>query len=95
MKRSDLDTLVSEGEGPTLEYKESLSSSFVRGIVALANTAGGKILLGVADDGTVKGVSDSNDLRARIQDMARNCDPPVAVLVERVGEVTVVTVSES
>jgi ATP-dependent DNA helicase RecG len=78
-----------------LEYKESLSSSFAREIVALANTAGGRILVGVADDGTVKGVPDSNEMRARIQDIARKCDPPVTVLVERMGEVTVVTVRES
>jgi len=63
--------------------------------VAMANTAGGKILLGVRDDGTVKGFPDSNEQRARIQDIARNCDPPVKVLVQRVGEVMVVTVRES
>ena len=95
MKPSDLDILVHEGEGTTLEYKESLSASFAREVVALANTAGGRILLGVADDGSVKGTPDSNELRARIQDIARNCDPPVKVLVERVGKVTAVTVRES
>ena len=47
----------------------------------MANTVGGKLLLGVRDDGTVIGVKDSNALRARIQDIARNCDPPVKVLV--------------
>jgi ATP-dependent DNA helicase RecG len=95
MKRSELEILLQEGEGSMLEYKESLSASFARELVAMANTAGGKILLGVRDDGTVKGIRDSNDLRARIQDIARNCDPPVKVLVQRVGEVTVVTVRES
>jgi len=95
MKRLDLDILLQEGEGSMLEYKESLSASFARELVAMANTAGGKILLGVRDDGTVKGIPDSNDLRARIQDIARNCDPPVKVLVQRVGEVTVVTIRES
>lgn len=95
MKLSDLAILVREGEGTTLEYKESLSSSFARELVALANTAGGRILLGVADDGSIKGVADSNVLRARIQDIARNCDPPVEVLVERVGTVIAVTVRES
>jgi len=49
----------------------------------------------VRDDGTVAGVKDSNNLRARIQDMARNCDPPVKVVVEPVGEVVVVHVHES
>jgi ATP-dependent DNA helicase RecG len=95
MKPSELEILLREAEGSMLEYKESLSSSFARELVALANTAGGKILLGVRDDGTVKGIPDSNNLRARIQDFARNCDPSIKVLVERVGKVTVVTVRES
>ena len=95
MKRLDIDILLQEGEGTMLEYKENLSSSFARELVAMANTAGGKILLGVRDDGTVKGFPDSNEQRARIQDIARNCDPPVKVLVQRVGEVMVVTVRES
>jgi len=95
MKRLDLDILLQEGEGAMLEYKESLSASFARELVALANTAGGKILLGVRDDRTVKGIPDSNDLRARIQDIARNCDQTVKVLVQRLGEVTVVTVREN
>ena len=78
-----------------LEYKEGISSSFARELVALANTAGGRILLGVRDDGTVKGIADTNQLCARIQDIARNCDPPVKIFVQRIGEVTVVTVRES
>ncbi len=95
MKPTELDILRGEGEGTMLEYKESLSSSFARELVALANTAGGKILLGVRDDGSVKGIADSNRLRARIQDIARDCDPPVKVLAEQVAEVMVVTVRES
>lgn len=66
MKPDDLDILVQEGEGTTLEFKEGLSSSFARELVAMANTIGGKILLGVGDDGTVVGVNDSNRLRSRV-----------------------------
>ena len=91
----DLQILIQEGEGTTLEFKESLSSSFARELVALANTIGGKILLGVRDDGTVVGVQDTNTLRARIQDIARNCDHPVQVLAEPVGGVFAVHVRES
>ena len=87
MTPGDLRILIQEGEGKTLEFKESLSSSFARELVALANTIGGKILIGVRDDGTVIGVHDSNTIRARIQDIARNCDPPVKVLAEPVGGV--------
>ena len=55
MRKSDLDILLNEGEGSMLEYKEALSSSLVRELVAFANSTGGKILLGVHDDGTVVG----------------------------------------
>ena len=95
MTLDDLQILIQEGEGTTLEFKESLSSSFARELVALANTIGGKILLGVRDDGTVVGVQDTNTLRARIQDIARNCDPPVQVLAEPVGGVFAIHVRES
>jgi len=95
MKLEQLEILLQEGEGTMLEYKESLSSSFARELVALANTLGGLILLGVRDDGSVCGIQDSNELRARIQDIARNCDPSVRVLVDSVGKVVVVTVRES
>lgn len=95
MKTADLKILIQEGEGTTLEFKEGPSASLAREIVALANTIGGKVLLGVRDDGTVAGVQDSNTLRARIQDTARNCDPPVKVVVEPAGEVIVIHVQES
>ncbi len=61
----------------------------------MANTIGGKILLGVRDDGMVLGVRDSNALRAGIQDIARNCDPPVKVAIEPVSKVLAVHVRES
>jgi len=51
--------------------------------------------LGVRDNGTVIGVRDSNKLRAQIQDIARNCDPPVNLLIETVEKVMVITVRES
>jgi len=95
MRQTDLDILLHEGEGSMLEYKESFSSSLARELVAFANSAGGKILIGVRDDGAIAGVHDSNDLRAKVQDIARNCDPPVKVLVEPLGKVVVVHVRES
>lgn len=85
MKATDLDILLQEGEGAMLEYKEGLFSSFARELVAFANTAGGRILLGVRDDGTVKGIADTNELRARIQDIAGNCDPPMKILLHRIA----------
>lgn len=95
MTPADLRIVVQEGEGTTLEFKEGFSSSFAREMVAMANTIGGRILLGVRDDGTISGVNDTNQLRARIQDIARNCDPPIHIVVEPIEEVLVVHVRES
>ena len=95
MTAADLEILVQQGEGTTLEFKEAVSSSFARGIVALANTIGGKILVGVSDDGRMIGVEDGNAVRARIQNIARDCDPSVRVLVEPVNGVLLVHVRES
>ena len=95
VKTADLRILIQEGEGTTLEFKESISASVAREIVAMANTIGGRILFGVRDNGTVVGMKDTNILRARIQDIARNCDPPVKVIVEPVEGVLVAHVRES
>ena len=47
-------------EGKTLEFKRDLSSPTkpLRTIVAFANSAGGRLVVGVDDDGTVVGVAD-------------------------------------
>jgi ATP-dependent DNA helicase RecG len=95
MKQTDLDILLREGEGSMLEYKEAFSSSLARDLAALANSSGGKILLGVRDDGKVFGIRDSNQLRAQVQDIARNRDPTIKILVEALGRVMVITVRES
>lgn len=62
---AELLTLGPEGrvvinEGKTLEFKRDLSSPDgpLRTIVAFANSAGGRLVVGVADDGTVVGVED-------------------------------------
>lgn len=47
-------------EGKTLEFKRDLSSPTkpLRTTVAFANSAGGRLVVGVDDDGTVVGVAD-------------------------------------
>lgn len=51
---------VSDIESKTLEFKRDLSSPDgpLRTFVAFANSAGGRLIVGVADDGTVVGVDD-------------------------------------
>ena len=55
-----LDTLLTLPEGKTLEFKRDLSSPrpWLKTLVAFANTAGGKLVIGVEDDRRVTGVED-------------------------------------
>jgi len=46
-----LETLISQNEGKTLEFKENTKSltSIIKAVIALANTSGGNIVIGVED----------------------------------------------
>ena len=45
-----------ERESSTLEYKEEITNTFLKTVSAFANYQDGKIIFGVRDDGTVKGI---------------------------------------
>jgi len=78
MKR-ELSLILMGPEGQFIEFKRAVASSLAREISAFANSGGGTILVGVADDGKTVGVRNVNDALARIESIARNCDPPVPV----------------
>lgn len=86
--------LIREGEGLSAEFKERYTPRIDEDIVAFANAKGGTVLLGVRDDGTVAGERLTNDLKARINSLARNCKPTVSVELAQVGEVVAVVVTE-
>ncbi len=94
MTEKELQFVLSEGEGPFVEFKEKVGKTLVREIVAFANAAGGRILLGVSDDSTAVGIDVDNRLKSSVQDMARNCDPSVIVELKTVGNILVVEVPE-
>jgi len=48
---------LQHGESQSLEFKSSFDRETVETVVAFANTTGGTVLIGVADDGSVKGVT--------------------------------------
>ncbi|MGI6414371.1 MAG: helix-turn-helix domain-containing protein [Thermoguttaceae bacterium] len=86
--------LIREGEGLTVEFKERYTSRMDEDIVAFANARGGTLLLGVRDDGAVCGERLTNDLKAKINSLARNCKPAIAVAFRQVGNVVAVLVPE-
>ncbi|GAA3964795.1 AlbA family DNA-binding domain-containing protein [Mucilaginibacter dorajii] len=60
--------LIFEGEGVTLDFKKTITSceKIARTMVSFANNKGGKLLIGVADDGTIKGVKSEDEERYMI-----------------------------
>jgi len=95
MTFAEVQTLIQTGEGQLLEFKESGSSHLGREICSFANSLGGRILIGVSDDGTIREVRNGNRLRSEIQSIARNLDPPLMVSIEEVAGVLVVDVPSS
>ncbi|SEI88521.1 Putative DNA-binding domain-containing protein [Dyadobacter sp. SG02] len=58
-----LKELVKKGEGEHLEFKlkSNHPEKIVREVVAFANSGGGKLLVGVGDDKTIKGLKDADE----------------------------------
>ena len=79
-----INMIIQEGEGLTVEFKEHFTPRIAEDIVAFANTKGGLILLGVRDNKTVVGEKLTNDLKSRINSVARNCSPPIPIKIKQV-----------
>ncbi len=95
MEKREFDFLLSQGEGLKLEFKESFDSkNIAKEMVALANSEGGRIFIGIDDKGEVKGISITNKLKSEIQDIARNCDPPINIQLEIMDNVLIANIDE-
>lgn len=64
----NLKKLIFEGEGVSLDFKKTITSceKIARTMVSFANNKGGRLLIGVADDGTIKGVKSEDEERYMI-----------------------------
>lgn len=79
--RSELKELIAAGEGYRLEFKESPDKSFLEAVCAFANSGGGKVLIGVRDDGAIKGCPTDNKSRSVLQDTLRGLQPNLDIHV--------------
>ena len=95
MTKEDLELLIKEGEGLSVEFKEKYSPRIDRDLVAFANAKGGRILLGVSDQGKILGEILTNRLKAEINDLARKCDPCLPIRkMSQVGKLVVIEIRE-
>lgn len=60
--------LIFEGEGVSLDFKKTITNcqKIARTMVSFANNKGGRLLIGVADDGTIIGVKSEDEERYMI-----------------------------
>lgn len=106
MEELELRTLILRGEDSTLQFKERLDASrpcdeLAKEMVAFLNKRGGTILIGVADDGKITGLS-QDEVREFNQNIGNTTDqhvvPRITVDTENVvtsdGLVIVLTILE-
>lgn len=94
--------LILQGEGATLDFKKTITNTekIAKSLVAFANNKGGQLLIGVADDGSIKGVKSEDEERYMISKAAHQfCKPAIEPKFEEIYVddklVVVVTIAES
>ncbi|MEK6572260.1 MAG: RNA-binding domain-containing protein, partial [Bacteroidota bacterium] len=93
MTQKELQLILQEGEGYRIEFKES-PNSIDKELVAFANASGGRVFLGITDDGRLKSIAIDNKLRSQVQDIANNCQPPIGIGTEEFKNIFIVNVKE-
>ncbi|EIC21292.1 RNA-binding domain-containing protein [Thiorhodovibrio frisius] len=70
----DLEQLIAQGEHASLEFKleDVRPESLAKELVAFSNTLGGTLLIGVADNSAILGVTDKAAIEQRVLNVARH-----------------------
>ena len=82
MTDKQIKNLILTGEGYRIEFKKALDKTLIEEACAFANSSGGCILMGVADDKTITGIDTSNRFRSQIQDLLSRLQPKLDMTVE-------------
>jgi predicted HTH transcriptional regulator len=102
MDRKKVLSLIEQGEGISVEFKQRFSSyeKIAKEMIAFANTRGGFILFGVDDDKSIYGIeSEKSDLELIKTTAEKYCEPPVDFKIDffeiKKNEILVVEIPES
>ena len=79
--RKYLQRLISEGEHQQQDFKYRVSDAMklAKSVSAFANTNGGRLLIGVRDDGHMSGVRDEEEIYMMHQAAYRYCHPQASI----------------
>lgn len=98
----ELNELIENGENDTVEFKRKFSSpeKIAKEMIAFANSKGGKILFGIDDDKTIRGVeSEKGELELISTAAGFYCEPEIEFTTEimllRNKDIVVVNINES
>ena len=85
-------------ENKTTEFKREYTEDLKYAVVAFANTDGGKIYIGINDDGSVQGMQNADGTVLRITNMIRDVVRPDVTMftectVEEIDGKTVIVLS--
>ncbi len=83
----NLKRLILAGENVNLDFKKTISNAekIAKTLVAFANNSGGKLLIGVADDGNIKGVKAEEEEKYMITKAAHlYCKPAIEPKFEEI-----------
>ena len=95
----NIEWILSQDEGQYIEFKQSVSNTVGEAICAFANSSGGTIIIGAHPRGAFASITDPSDAAAKVENMARTCDPSIQINVSHftreVNKLLLVDVPES
>lgn len=91
----EVEEIIQKGESETVEFKENFDKETIETAVAFANTNGGIILIGIADNGEIKGIQVGREsLKDWDNQISQSTEPMVIPEIEdtQIGRKSVVGV---
>jgi Putative DNA-binding domain len=88
MDLEELQDILSCGEGQYIEFKADFpkqAHDIAKEMVALANSGGGTLLMGVNDDGIPIGIEDPLKVDERLAGISRDCNPSLWIKIFRIS----------